>query len=54
MIANEDVNMVADEQHAQPINELKHKHYGKVGSGLKDDDKKDADIEMDTPDVIEE
>jgi serine/threonine protein kinase len=25
MIGNEDVNMVAAEQHAQPINELRHK-----------------------------
>jgi serine/threonine protein kinase len=25
MISNEDVNMVAAEQHAQPINELRHK-----------------------------
>lgn len=41
MIANEDVNMVAAEQHAQPVNELRHKN-AKVGSGLKDDDKKET------------
>ena len=55
MIGNEDVNMVAAEQHAQPINELRHKQYGKMGSGLKDDDKKNSqDIEMNAPEVIEE
>lgn len=54
MIGIEDVNMVAAEQHAQPVNELRHKHF-KAGSGLKDDDKKDSqDIEMNTPDVVEE
>jgi DNA repair photolyase len=55
MLGNEDVNMVAVEQHAKPINELRHKNYAKVGSGLKDDDKKESqDIEMNAPEVIEE
>jgi serine/threonine protein kinase len=50
----EDVNMVAVEQHAQPIHELKHRNF-KAGSGLKDEDKKETqDIEMNTPDVTEE
>jgi hypothetical protein len=40
MLAHEDVNMVAIEQHAQPVHELKHK-YNKVGSGLKDSARKD-------------
>ena len=53
MQGHEDVNMVAAEQHAQPINELRHKNY--VKSGLKDDDKKEGmDIDMNAPEVIEE